>query len=158
MTIAVGERLPEVTFKVRENEEFVDKTTSDIFSGKKVVLIGLPGAFTPTCSMNHLPGFIDNRDAILAKGVDDIAVVAVNDHHVMRAWAEASGGKGKITFLPDGRGDFARGVGMELDMGPMGKRSRRYSMIVEDGVVTTLNLEETKGVDQSGADYLLKQL
>jgi glutaredoxin/glutathione-dependent peroxiredoxin len=158
MPIAVGERLPEVTFKLRENEEFVDKTTNDIFGGKKVVLIGLPGAFTPTCSMNHLPGFLDNRDAILAKGIDEIAVVAVNDHHVMRAWADASGGKGKITFLPDGRGDFARGAGMELDMGPMGKRSRRYSMIVEDGVVTKLNLEETKGVDQSGADHILTQL
>jgi glutaredoxin/glutathione-dependent peroxiredoxin len=95
---------------------------------------------------------------MLAKGVDDIAVVAVNDHHVMRAWAEASGGKGKITFLPDGRGDFARGIGMELDMGPMGRRSLRYSMIVEDGVVKQFNPEQTKGVDQSGADHILTQL
>jgi glutaredoxin/glutathione-dependent peroxiredoxin len=158
MPIAVGERLPDVTFKVRENEEFVDRTTKDIFGGKKVVLIGLPGAFTPTCSMNHLPGFLDNRDAILAKGVNEIAVVAVNDHHVMRAWAEASGGKGKIAFLPDGRGDFARGIGMELDMGPMGKRSLRYSMIVEDGVVKEFNAEKTMGVDQSGADHILTQL
>jgi glutaredoxin/glutathione-dependent peroxiredoxin len=158
MPIAIGERLPEVTFKVRVNEEFVDKSTSDLFGGKKVVLIGLPGAFTPTCSMNHLPGFLDNRDAILAKGVDEIAVVAVNDHHVMRAWAEASDGKGKITFLPDGRGDFARGIGMEHDMGPMGKRSLRYSAIIEDGVVKQFNAEKTMGVDQSGADHILTQL
>jgi glutaredoxin/glutathione-dependent peroxiredoxin len=158
MTIAAGARLPDVTFKVRENEEFVDKTTKDVFGGKKVVLIGLPGAFTPTCSMNHLPGFLDNRDAILSKGVDEIAVVAVNDHHVMRAWAEATGGKDKITFLADGTGAFTRGVGMEKEMGPMGKRSLRYSMIVDDGVVKQVNLEETMGVDKSGADYVMKQL
>lgn len=158
MTISVGDHLPLVTFKVRENEEFVDKTTKDIFGGKKVVLVGVPGAFTPTCSMNHLPGFIDHLDAILAKGVDEVAVVSVNDHHVMRAWAEATGGKGKITFLADGRGDFARGVGMELDMGPMGKRSLRYSMIVDDGVVKEFNAEKTMGVELSGADHILGQL
>ncbi len=158
MTIAIGDRLPDVTFKVRVNDEFADRTTKDMFGGKKVVLIGLPGAFTPTCSMNHLPGFIDNRDAILSKGVDEIAVVAVNDHHVMRAWAEASGGKGKITFLADGPGTFTRGIGMEFDMGPMGKRSGRYSMIVEDGVVKQFNIEQTKGVEESGAAYILTQL
>jgi glutaredoxin/glutathione-dependent peroxiredoxin len=158
MTIAIGGRLPDVTFKVRVNDEFVDKTTKDIFGGKKMVLIGVPGAFTPTCSMNHLPGFLENRDVILSKGVDEIAVVAVNDHHVMRAWAEASGGKGKITFLPDGPGAFTRAIGMELDMGPMGKRSRRYSMIVEDGVVKQFNIEQTMGVDASGAAHILTQL
>ena len=117
------------------------QTHADVFAGRKVVLFGLPGAFTPTCSMNHLPGFLENRDVILSKGVDEIAVVAVNDHHVMKAWSEATGGKGKILFLADGAAKFTKAIGMDADMGPMGLRSKRFSMIVEDGVVRQLNVE-----------------
>ena len=158
MTISIGEKLPEATFKVRAGTEYADITIDDIFAGKKVVLFGLPGAFTPTCSMNHLPGFLENRDVILGKGVDDIAVVAVNDHHVMKAWAEATGGKDKIKFLADGTAAFTKAIGMDADMGPMGLRSRRFSMIVEDGAVTQLNVEPGPGAEVSGAAVILGQL
>jgi glutaredoxin/glutathione-dependent peroxiredoxin len=158
MTISIGDRLPGATFKVRVENEYADKTTNDVFAGKKVVLFGLPGAFTPTCSMNHLPGFLENRDVILGKGVDEIAVVAVNDHHVMKAWAEATGGKGKIVFLADGTAAFTKAIGMDAVMGPMGLRSKRFSMIVEDGVVMQLNIEAGHGVDASGAAVILGQL
>ena len=158
MAISVGERLPDATFKIRVDGEYVDASTADVFSGKKIVLFAVPGAFTPTCSMNHLPGFLENRDVILSKGVDQIAVVAVNDHHVMKAWAEASGAKDKILFLADGAAKFTKAVGMDFDMGPLGQRSRRYSMIVEDGVVKTLNIEENKGTEVSGAANILSQL
>jgi glutaredoxin/glutathione-dependent peroxiredoxin len=125
------------------------------------VLFGVPGAFTPTCSNNHLPGYIENCDAILAKGVDQIAVVSVNDHHVMSAWARFSGGEGKILFLADGNGAFAKAIGLDADMSPagMGTRVKRFSMIVDDGVVTTLNLEELPGkAINSGAARILEQL
>jgi glutaredoxin/glutathione-dependent peroxiredoxin len=158
--IKIGDRLPEAKFKVREADAFVDKTTADIFAGKKVVLFALPGAFTPTCSANHMPGYLENREEILGKGVDDIAVVSVNDHHVMRAWAENSGGAGKITFLADGNADFTKAVGLEFDlaMAGMGLRSKRYSMIVDDGVVKSLNIEEGPGVTVSGAAAIMSQL
>ena len=158
MTISIGDTLPEATFKVRVDNEYADTTTNDVFSGKKIVLFGLPGAFTPTCSMNHLPGFLENRDVILSKGVDQIAVVAVNDHHVMKAWAEATGGKGKILFLADGAAKFTKAIGLDADMGPLGLRSKRFSMIVEDGVVKQLNVEAGPGVDASGAAVILGQL
>lgn len=158
MTISVGERLPDATFKIRVDGEYVDASTADVFSGKKIVLFAVPGAFTPTCSMNHLPGFLENRDVILSKGVDEIAVLAVNDHHVMKAWSEASGGKGKILFLADGAAKFTKAVGMDVEMGPLGLRSRRYSMIVEDGVVKSLNIEEKSGTEVSGAANILSQL
>ena len=158
MTISIGDKLPEATFKIRLENDFADTTTADVFAGKKVVLFGLPGAFTPTCSMNHLPGFLENRDVILGKGVDQIAVVAVNDHHVMRAWSEATGGKGKIQFLADGTAAFTKAIGMDAQMGPMGLRSKRFSMIVEDGVVRQLNVEAGPGVDASGAAVILGQL
>jgi peroxiredoxin len=135
--------------------------TGDFFAGKKVVLFGVPGAFTPTCSMNHLPGFIENHDAILAKGADAIAVVSVNDHHVMNAWAKASGGEGKITFLADGSADFAKATGLDADLSKagMGTRLKRFSMIVEDGVVKSLNIEEAAGkAEISGAARILEQL
>jgi len=159
MTIAVGDRLPDATFKIREDDAFKDVTTPDVFAGKKVVLFGVPGAFTPTCSNNHLPGYLENRDAILSRGVDTIAVVAVNDHHVMTAWARFTGGEGKLVFLADGSGAFAKATGLDMEMGPMGLRNRRFSMIVEDGVVTALNIEGSPGkaVD-SGAARMLEQL
>jgi glutaredoxin/glutathione-dependent peroxiredoxin len=158
MTISIGDRLPDATFKIRVESEYSDVSAKDVFAGKKTVLFAVPGAFTPTCSMNHLPGFLENRDVILSKGVDQIAVVAVNDHHVMKAWAEATGGKGKILFLADGAGKFTKAVGMEADMGPLGLRSKRYSMIVEDGLVKQLNIEAGPGVETSGAAVILEQL
>jgi glutaredoxin/glutathione-dependent peroxiredoxin len=160
MTIAIGEKLPDATFKTMTPDGAKDMTTKEIFAGKRVVLFGVPGAFTPTCSNNHLPGYLENHDAILAKGVDTIAVVAVNDHHVMGAWARFTGGEGKILFLADGNGAFAKATGLDGDMsgGGMGLRNRRFSMIVDDGKVTTLNVESKPGVNESGAATILEQL
>jgi peroxiredoxin len=160
MTISVGDRLPDATFKTMTADGAKDLTTADIFAGRKVVLFGVPGAFTPTCSNNHLPGYLENHDAILARGVDTIAVVAVNDHHVMGAWARFTGGEGKILYLADGNGNFVRATGLEGDMTPsgMGHRSRRFSMIVDDGKVAALNVETKPGVNESGAAQILEQL
>lgn len=161
MTVAVGQRLPEATFKTISADGPKEVTTAEVFGGKKVVLFGVPGAFTPTCNNNHLPGYVDNRDAILAKGVDQIAVVAVNDVFVMGAWARATGGEGKIVFLADGGGQFAKAAGLDIDLtaAGLGLRNKRFSMIVEDGVVTALNIEDVPGkVANSGAAALLEQL
>jgi len=161
MTIRVGDRVPAATFKVKTADGIKDITTDELFGGRKVVLFGVPGAFTPTCSLNHLPGYLENHEAILAKGVDQIAVVSVNDPHVMGAWAQSTGGEGKILFLADGNGTFTKAAGLEADMsaGGLGTRSQRYSAIIEDGVVKTLNIEETRGQAViSGAAELLKQL
>jgi peroxiredoxin len=161
MTIKVGDKLPEAKLKTKTEEGVKDLTTAEIFSGKKVVLFGVPGAFTPTCSNNHLPGYLENHDAIIAKGVDQIAVVAVNDHHVMGAWARFTGGEGKILYLADGNGDFIRALGLEADMtkGGLGTRSKRFSMIVEDGTVKALNIEDAPGqAVASGAAALMEQL
>lgn len=161
MTISVGERLPEVTLKRVAADGAKDVSTAEFFGGRKVVLFGLPGAFTPTCSNSHLPGFLENSDAIRARGVDEIAVVSVNDHHVMIAWERFTGGEGRVTFLADGNGDFTRAIGMEADMskGGLGKRSLRYSMIVEDGVVAQLNAGDAPGqAVKSGAARILEQL
>jgi peroxiredoxin len=137
------------------------KTTDEVFKGKKVVLFAVPGAFTPTCHKNHLPGFVQNAAAIKAKGVDSIAVTAVNDGFVMDAWKKASNAEGKIEFLADGNGEFAKAIDMTLDGSGngLGLRSKRYSMLVEDGVVKKLNVEEAPGkAETSSADALLKQL
>jgi glutaredoxin/glutathione-dependent peroxiredoxin len=161
MTIAVGDKLPEAKFKEKTVDGPVEVTTSDLFAGKKVGLCAVPGAFTPTCSLNHLPGYVENRDAILARGVDDIAVVAVNDWHVMGAWAQQSGAMGKIHFLPDFDASFTKAMGLEADLsaGGLGIRSKRYSMLVEDGVVKSLNIEESPGqATVSGAAAMLEQL
>jgi peroxiredoxin len=158
--IAVGEKLPDATFKVKDDEGTKDLTTADIFAGKKVVLFGVPGAFTPTCSNNHLPGFLENFDAIRGKGVDTIAVVATNDHHVMQAWARFSGGEGKLLYLADGNGDFAQKTGLAADMSgaAMGTRVRRFSLIAENGVVTAVNVEPKAGVVETGAAKIIEQL
>ncbi|KQZ94083.1 alkyl hydroperoxide reductase [Mesorhizobium sp. Root157] len=160
-TISVGEKLPEATFKTMTEEGAKSLTTAEIFAGKKVVLFGVPGAFTPTCSNNHLPGYLENHDALLARGVDTIAVVAVNDHHVMGAWARFTGGEGKIVYLADGNGQFVKSVGLDADFsgGGMGLRSKRFSMIVDDGTVTTLNIESVAGqAVEAGAAKVLEQL
>ena len=161
MTIAIGETLPAATLKEKTADGVADIEVSDFLKGRKVVLFAVPGAFTPTCSMNHLPGFLENRDSFYAKGVDEIAVVAVNDHHVMQAWAKASGGEGKIRFLADGAANFTKALGLEADLsaGGLGLRSKRYSMLIEDGKVTQLNVEDSPGkAEISGAATLLGQL
>lgn len=161
MTISIGDKLPEATFKTMTADGAKNIATSEIFSGKKVVLFAVPGAFTPTCSNNHLPGYLENHDAILARGVDTIAVVAVNDVHVMGAWARFTGGEGKILYLSDGSGEFAKALGLDIDLSGagMGLRSKRYSMVVDDGKVTALNVEESPGkAEESGAAKLLEQL
>jgi peroxiredoxin len=158
--IAIGEKLPAATFKTMTPDGAKDLTTADVFGGKRVVLFAVPGAFTPTCSNNHLPGYLENHDAILAKGVDTIAVLAVNDHHVMGAWARFTGAEGKILFLADGNGTFTKAIGLDGDLsaGGLGLRSKRFSMIVDDGKVTALNVETKPGVSESGAAKILEQL
>ena len=162
MPIKVGDRLPNTTFRVMTAEGPKPKTTDEVFKGRKIVLFAVPGAFTPTCHRNHLPGFINNADTIKAKGVDGIAVTAVNDVFVMDAWRRASDAEGKIDFfLADGNGDFAKAVGLDVDDSDKGRgiRSSRYSMIVEDGVVSSLNIENAPGkAEISGAENLMKQL
>ncbi|MBV9245328.1 MAG: peroxiredoxin [Methylobacteriaceae bacterium] len=161
MAIKVGDRLPQATFRVMTANGPAPKTTDEIFAGKKVVLFAVPGAFTPTCHRNHLPGFLEKADAIKAKGIDAIAVTGVNDVFVMDAWSRATGGEGKIEFLSDGNGDFAKALGLTLDASAngLGTRSKRYSMIVDNGVLKSLNVEDAPSkADVSGAEALLKQL
>jgi glutaredoxin/glutathione-dependent peroxiredoxin len=160
MTIKIGDTLPSAEFAVTTADGQQKLSTDVIFAGRKVVLFGVPGAFTPTCSMNHLPGFLHNVDAIKAKGVDTIACVTVNDVHVVNAWAKHAGTDGKIMMLADGNGSFAKATGLELDLNVagMGMRNKRYSMLVENGVVRQLNIEEKSGVNVSGADTILTQL
>lgn len=161
MTIQTGERLPDATFTVMTADGPAPKTTKDLFAGRKVVFFAVPGAFTPTCHRNHLPGFLANAEAIKAKGVDAIAVTGVNDVFVMSAWAEATGGKGVIEFLADGGGAFAKAIGMDVDLTErgLGLRSKRYAMIVDDGVVSYLAIEEAPGqAETSSAAKLLEAL
>jgi peroxiredoxin len=160
MTIQVGDHLPQATFRVMTPAGPATKTTDDVFKGRKVVLIAVPGAFTPTCHRNHLPGYVQKAKEIRAKGIDAIAVTAVNDVFVMDAWAKASGGDG-IEFLADGNGDFAKAIGLTMDGSGfgLGTRSQRYSMVVDNGVVEALNVEDTPSkADVSGVDNLLKSL
>jgi peroxiredoxin len=158
--IKVGDTLPNATFTVMTAEGPKPRTTDDIFKGKKVVLFAVPGAFTPTCHKNHLPGFIAHADEIKAKGVDTIAVTGVNDVFVMDAWAKDTGGNGKIDFLADGSGTFAKAVGLTVDLNErgLGLRSRRYAMIVDNGIVHDVFVEEAAGVEVSGADHILAKL
>jgi peroxiredoxin len=161
MTIEIGAKLPEATFKAVTGEGPAAMTTSEIFAGKRVALFAVPGAFTPTCHVSHLPSFLNQHDALKAKGVDLIACTAVNDVFAMGAWAKASGAEGKILFLADGNGDFARAVGMDIDLSVagLGVRSKRYAMLVEDGVVKALMIEDSPGVaDKSTAEKLLQAL
>ncbi|MEA2760398.1 MAG: glutaredoxin/glutathione-dependent peroxiredoxin [Methylobacteriaceae bacterium] len=161
MTIKVGDRLPDATFTAMTSDGPQTRTTDDFFKGRRVVLIGVPGAFTPTCHRNHLPGFVSKADEILGKGIDEIAVTGVNDVFVMDAWAKQSGAEGKVTFLADGSANFVKAIGLSLDMSQrgLGTRSQRYSMLVDDGVVRKLHVEEAPGkAEVSGADALLKVL
>jgi peroxiredoxin len=161
MSIKVGDNLPEVTFRLVTADGAKPVKTSEFFGKRKIVLFGLPGAFTPTCHKNHLPGFLADEAAFKAKGVDEIAMTAVNDHYVLDAWQKATGAVGHIAFLSDGSGDFAKATGLEFDAtaGGLGVRSKRYSMLVEDGVVKLINVEESPGkADVSSAGRLLAEL
>ncbi len=161
MTINVGDRLPQSTLRIMTPDGPAAKTTDEIFAGRKVVLFAVPGAFTPTCHRNHLPGFLAKADEIKAKGVDAIAVVATNDVFVMNAWAKDTGAADKIEFLSDGNADFAKALGLTLDGSGfgLGTRFQRFSMLVNDGVVERLAVEEGPGkAEVSGADALLAHL
>lgn len=159
--IAVGDKLPDVTFKTITADGPADLTTSDVFAGKKVALFAVPGAFTPTCHVNHLPGFVANLGEFEAKGVDAVACVAVNDMFVLDHWAKSTGADGKVVMLSDGNGDFVSAIGLTLDGTAfgMGLRSQRYAMLVDDGVVKVLNVEDTPTkADVSGAEALLSAI
>ena len=160
MTIKVGDKVPSVTLRSLSPEGPKEITTDDLFRGKKVALFAVPGAFTPACSQRHLPGYVDKAAELKAKGVDTIACVAVNDAFVMNAWGKEHGAEGKIVMLGDGSGDFARAVGLELDRVKegMGVRSQRYSMLVEDGVIKALNVEQPGQYEVSSAEAMLKAL
>ena len=159
MTISIGDTLPQATFLVPGANGPEPKTTDEVFKGKTVALFAVPGAFTPTCSARHLPGFTDKAGEFAAKGVDTIACTAVNDAFVMGAWAKASEA-GDIVMLSDGSGTFAKAIGLDFDGSKfgMGTRSQRYSMLVVDGVVKQLNVEQGGGFEVSSAEHLLSQL
>lgn len=158
MAISEGDKLPDASFTIMGDEGPTGATTADVFGGKKVVLFGVPGAFTPTCHSNHLPTFLARRDDLMAKGVDTIACVSVNDIFVLNAWSKATASNGDIMMLADGSGDFVSKTGMELDLTErgLGVRSKRFVALVEDGTVKTLLVEDNPGeAEQSTADALL---
>ncbi|MGA0533491.1 peroxiredoxin [Hansschlegelia sp. KR7-227] len=161
MAIEVGARLPNTTFRRLGPNGPETVMADELFAGKKAVLFAVPGAFTPTCHKNHLPGYLTNLDALQAKGVDVVAVTSVNDPFVMNAWAEATGAKDKIEFLSDGNGDFATAIGLDFDAsaGGLGLRSKRYAMVLDDMTVSYLAVEDSPGkADLSSAEALLASL
>jgi peroxiredoxin len=160
MSIKVGDKLPDATFMEMTADGPAPCTTADVFGGKTVALFAVPGAFTPTCSAKHLPGFVEKLDDLKGKGVDDVVCTSVNDVFVMGAWGKSAGADGKVRMLADGNGTFAKALGLEMDGSGfgMGQRSQRYSMIVKDGVVTELNVEQGGEFKVSSADYMLEQL
>lgn len=159
MTISKGDKIPDVTLTKATPEGPEQVQASEYFAGKKVALFAVPGAYTPTCSAKHLPGYVENADALKEKGVDEIACTAVNDAFVMNAWKQSDGSE-DITMLADGSGDFAKALGMDADFSAygMGQRSNRYSMIVDDGVVTEINVEGPGEFGVSSAEHMLGQL
>jgi peroxiredoxin len=160
MTIKVGDKVPQATFaKMTESgPEQID--TQSFFKGRRVALFSVPGAFTPTCSAKHLPGFIEKAGELKAKGIDEIAGTAVNDAFVMGAWGKSAGADGKVTLLADGNGDFAKAVGLTMDGSKfgMGQRAQRYSMVVNDGVVEQLFVEGPGEFKVSSAEHMLSAL
>ncbi|HEX3675623.1 MAG TPA: peroxiredoxin [Rhizomicrobium sp.] len=160
MTIKVGDKVPSATLMEMKGGTPQPVKTDDFFAGKKVVLFALPGAFTPTCSAKHLPGFVTNADAIREKGVDAIACLSVNDAFVMGAWGEQQHTGDKIAMLADGNGDFTRALGLEMDASKfgMGQRSKRFSMVIDNGTVKELNVEEPGAFAVSSAEHVMKQL
>ena len=160
MTIAVGEKIPDVTVQVPGPEGPQPTQTAELLGKGKVVLFGLPGAFTPTCNDYHLPGFVLRAEDLQAKGVDKIACVSVNDAFVMKAWGEANEVGEKVALIADGSATFTKALGLEVDLtaGGLGIRSKRYAAILQDGVVTDLAVEETLGLERSSADAVLAKL
>ena len=159
MTIEAGQAIPASTLKTMGEKGPVDITTEEIFAGKKVILFAVPGAFTPGCSMTHLPGYVVNADKIKAAGVDTIACMAVNDAFVMDAWGKAQNAE-ELLMLADGNGDFSAALGLTLDASGfgMGTRSQRFAMLVDDGTVTHLNVESGPGIDVSSAETMMQLL
>ncbi|MFN3312683.1 MAG: peroxiredoxin [Hyphomonas sp.] len=160
MSIKVGDKLPDATFMEMTEDGPKPVSSADVFGGKTVALFAVPGAYTPTCSARHLPGFSDKAGDLKAKGVDQIVCTSVNDVFVMGAWSKSTGTSENVRMLADGNGAFAQAIGLELDGSGfgMGKRSQRYSMLVKDGVVAELNVEQGGEFKVSSADYLLGQL
>jgi glutaredoxin/glutathione-dependent peroxiredoxin len=158
--IKVGDKIPSATLMQMKDGGPKPVTTDQLFAGKKVALFALPGAFTPTCSAKHLPGFIQHSDALKAKGIDAIACVSVNDAFVMGAWGDQQKAGDKVMMLADGNGDFTRALGLELDATKfgMGKRSQRFSVVVDNGVVTQLNVEQPGAFEVSSADHMMALL
>ncbi len=159
MTIKTGDRLPDANFMTMTADGPAPVATADVFAGKRVALFAVPGAFTPTCSARHLPGFVEKADELKAKGIDTIACTSVNDVFVMGAWGQDQGADG-VVMLADGNGDFAGALGLVMDGSAfgMGKRSQRYAMVVNDGVVEHLFVDEAGGFEVSSADHMLSQL
>ena len=161
MPIKIGDRLPDATFKVSHGGDITDVTVTELTAGKKVVLFAVPGAFTPTCQAKHVPSYLEHYDALKAKGVDTIACLAVNDPFVLGEWAKVTGCGEKIMLLSDGNAEFTRAIGLDFDGSgfKLGTRSKRYAMVIEDGVVTTLAVEEAPPMmEVSGAEHILKAL
>ena len=160
MAIKVGEKIPSVKLKTMKDGKMSDITTDEIFRGKKVVLFAVPGAFTPTCSMQHLPGFVEKASEIKAKGVDTIACISVNDAFVMGAWGKDKGADNKVLMLADGNAEFAKALGLDFDGSGIGfgVRSQRYALVAEDGVVKVLAVEEPMKFQVSSADAILARL
>ena len=161
MTIKVGDTIPSGKFTVMGADGPTARTTDDVFKGKKVALYAVPGAYTPTCHKNHMPGFVDRVDVLKAKGVDTIACTAVNDVFVLDNWSKDTGAAGKIEMLADGSGDFAKALGLDIDLSAfgLGIRSKRYAMMVEDGVVKILNVEDSPPVaEKSSAENLCSMI
>ncbi len=159
MTIQVGEKIPDVPLAIATPDGPKPTTSGEFFAGKKVALFAVPGAFTPTCSARHLPSYVDKAETLKGKGIDEIACISVNDPFVMEAWGKQDG-SGDITMLADGNGQFADAVGLAMDANKfgMGKRSQRYSMVVNDGTVEQLNVEAPGEYKASSAEHMLDQL
>jgi glutaredoxin/glutathione-dependent peroxiredoxin len=160
MAIKVGDKVPSAKLQIKTKDGVQTKTTDELFGGKKVVLFALPGAFTPTCSAKHLPGFVNNFQAIKAKGVDAIACLSVNDAFVMDAWGKDQNVEDKVMMLADGNADFTKAVGLTMDGTGygMGTRSQRYAMVIDQGVIKALNVEAPGAFEVSSAESILKAL
>ena len=160
MAIKVGDKIPLAKLQIKTKDGVQTKTTDEIFGGKRVVLFALPGAFTPTCSAKHLPGFVNNHQALKSKGIDSVACLSVNDAFVMDAWGKDQGVEDKVMMLADGNGEFTKAVGLTMDGTGygMGLRSQRYAMVLDDGVIKTLNVEAPGAFEVSSAESILKAL
>lgn len=160
MTVSVGDRIPSTKIKTMTSDGMSEVDTGDYFAGKKVVMFAVPGAFTPTCSAKHLPGFVENAAELKGKGVDEIACISVNDAFVMDAWGKSQNASSDVTMLADGNGDFTKAMGLEMDGSGfgLGTRSQRYALVAENGTITTLNVEQPGAFDVSRAEAIIAAL